>query len=536
MNDQNARFVKVALVFAALASFVLYAFALLFGNLNQDEGWYLYAAKCVAAGLQPYRDFFFTQGPLLPAVYGALASFWAPAGVLGGRVLTVAFGLASCVLAGFLASLAVPRDRRGAAGVLGFAFLAGNLYHIYFTTIPKTYALAALLVFAGYLLLALAEPVGVRRTPARTVGLGMAGGFLIALAAGTRLSMGMLLPVTALMLLLGFHRHRWAFLWFSIGGALGLLTVFGPTLLHAPESFFFAQTFHTARRGHDPVFMIGSLSRLVRFYLPVVAFAVALPIALLFRGRPTGTAGASDGGWPRVWLAAFLGVFLLQLASPYPYDDYQVPVMGLLAVAVAVWAVTESPVHLYGRICLLGVLLTLASSFGSPLAQEWMVVRQDRFWAVKKKATDLHQLHAAAQQIRQLVLTPREGEDQLLTQDTYLAVETGLRVPSGLEMGPFSYFPHLGDAEAQKFHVLNKRLLLELIEKTPAATAAVSGYGFAVRSPEMDEVPSVDQYTFREALESRYDLTDSIPDFGQNYTALRIYSRRPAPDSVFREN
>ena len=36
-------------------------FAIWYGGLNQDEGWYLYSAQMVRAGRLPYRDFFFTQ-------------------------------------------------------------------------------------------------------------------------------------------------------------------------------------------------------------------------------------------------------------------------------------------------------------------------------------------------------------------------------------------------------------------------------------------------------------------------------------------
>jgi hypothetical protein len=32
----------------------------------------------------------------------------------------------------------------------------------------------------------------------------------------------------------------------------------------------------------------------------------------------------------------FAAVFLLQLSAPFPYDDYQVPIMPLLAVLTAV--------------------------------------------------------------------------------------------------------------------------------------------------------------------------------------------------------
>ena len=51
-----------ACVFLVLASVWL-------GGLNQDEGWYLYAANLVAEGKMLYRDFFYTQGPLLPIIY-----------------------------------------------------------------------------------------------------------------------------------------------------------------------------------------------------------------------------------------------------------------------------------------------------------------------------------------------------------------------------------------------------------------------------------------------------------------------------------
>ena len=57
-----------AWAFALFASAVMAALAVWWGALNQDEGWYLYAAQLVGAGKLPYRDFFFTQGPALPIV------------------------------------------------------------------------------------------------------------------------------------------------------------------------------------------------------------------------------------------------------------------------------------------------------------------------------------------------------------------------------------------------------------------------------------------------------------------------------------
>ena len=42
------------------------------GLFNEDEGWYLYAARQVDAGLMPVRDFVFFQGPVYPRVMAGL--------------------------------------------------------------------------------------------------------------------------------------------------------------------------------------------------------------------------------------------------------------------------------------------------------------------------------------------------------------------------------------------------------------------------------------------------------------------------------
>jgi hypothetical protein len=178
------------------------------------------------------------------------------------------------------------------------------------------------------------------------------------------------------------------------------------------------------------------------------------------------------------------------------------------------------PEGLCGRVCLFVTVLSLGATFGSALPQEWLVAHQDRFWAIKKTQPDELKLRT--------VVAEHFSKDnqQLFTQDIYLAVEAGKKVPQGLEMGPFCYFPRLSDADAAKYHVLNKALMLEVLEHAPCSMAAVSGYGFAVRSPVMDEVPVEDQKLFREMLLRNYTPTKTIEAFGQNSTTLEIYSRK----------
>jgi len=520
-----------AVLLSLTSALLLYAFSALFGSLNQDEGWYLYAAKCVSDGLHPYQDFFYTQAPLMPWFYSAFEGLWGRFGVLGGRIFTAVIGfLASLCMAG-MAARAVPKERTREAALIAFGLISCNLYHVYFTTIPKTYALASLFLGSGYLLLTLCF-FRDRRSHSRLSRMwALPAGFLIALAAGVRLSLGAVLPVTTLLLLLHYRKSGSAFFWFALGGAIGLLAVFAPVYFSAKDEFIFSQSFHVARGGNDLFLIAGSLSRLARAYLTQFALLGALALSALFLEIKGGAADAEASEnsryhgeiWPSIWFLSFLAVFGVQLMSPHPYDDYQVPVMGLFSAALAVWAIRRLKVQTHRSVLMLGLILSVnLCSFASPLIQEWLTQGQDRFWVLKKESSDIRELQAAARDITALL----EGQRRLLTQDLYLAVEADLRVPRGLEMGPFGYFPELSDEDAAKYHVLNKAGMLRMLAAAPCEVAAFSGYGLAIRAPVMDQVPHRDYQAFMRALSLNYDFVREIPDFGQHHTLLQILKRR----------
>ncbi len=516
--------------FAFLALFayvVLSGAALWMGALNQDEGWYLYAARLVREGQMPYRDFFFTQAPLLPTVYSVFTGVFK--GVLGGRILTALFGLLGLLCAIRLVRELVPPEKRGISSLIVAFLLGSNLYHIYYTSIPKTYALGGLFVMIGYLFLAL----GLKRQGIKKNGLLFLTGIALAFAAGTRISLGALLPVVGLGLLFSYRKMGLGFVWFGIGGFLGLGLVYAPYLLDptAREGLFAAQAYHAARGGFDPVFTIGSLSRLVRWYAPVFVLAGGAILfycerhPVLLREAPRPTVSGTPSYWERhpvllgeaptpahlYCLAGFLAVFLVQIAAPFPYEDYQVPIMPLFVVFIATyigWRATDaSHVKLW---LLLALGLTWAGSFGSPLLQEWMTNGQDRFWTLKKAKTELAQLRDAAAEVEKL---DPNGKD-ILTQDLYLAVEAGRKVPHGLEMGPFSM---LTDDEWRA-----------LLDSAPCKVAALSGYSFAIMPPICNERPWEQQAEFCRILREKYDFVEEMQDFGQNATTLLLLKRKEA--------
>ena len=503
-------------LFAIFAFLCLAAAAVWMGALNQDEGWYLYAANMVADGKMPFRDFQYTQGPLMPYIYSHFAWVWNSFGLLGARIFTLLLGVASIVFFAATAAKLASADgddsseRRGKSALITIFLLGCNLYHLYYLAIPKTYALASFFVSLGFWLL-----VGTKRNLAAS-GSAQDGlprhresaavafaGLALAFAAGTRISLGAILCVVGCTLL--FRREWRKLVWFCVGGFGGLALTYGPFFLDANafNGLVAAQQYHAARGGFDPVFTVGSLSRLVRWYLPLFII-----LGLGLRNLKHHTFSLF------LFTFSFVAVFLVQMLAPFPYEDYQVPIMGLLAVVAAVGFVRVGDDQDKGQKTAdkgPGLLLTFglayACAFGSPLLESWMTNGQDRFWSIKKAKTELAQLRDVAETIE--ALDP-DGKT-LLTQDLYLAIETGRKVPEGLEMGPFAM---LTDAEWKK-----------LLNECECEIAALSGYTFAIDPPRCDERPIDKQMEYWNILKRRYEFVVREDDFGQNATSLLILKR-----------
>ena len=497
---------KVFWALAVFAFVVLGAAAVWLGGLNQDEGWYLYAANLVAEGKVLYRDFFYTQGPGMPSFYRAFTWIWGTWGLLGARIFTLMLGAVGICLATGLARSLAPEGRKGEAALVTFLLLGCNLYHLYYVAIPKTYALASVWVMAGLCLLSF----GRGSFSLICVGLALAN------AAGTRISLGAILCVVGLWLLLS---KRWKdLLWLCIGGFCGLAGVYLPYLCDpgARAGLLAAQQYHAARGGFDLVWAVGSLSRLVRWYLPVF---IVLGLGVAGSIKSSGTAGTPRTAGTGVLIWGFLAVFAVQMLAPFPYEDYQVPIMGLLAVYAAVNFVSCGMASEHRSIgaseqvwrVLLVLGLCFANSFGSPLLEKWMTNGQDRFWSLKKEKCELAQLRDVAKRIE----AQDPGGKTLLTQDLYLAIETNRRVPKGLEMGPFAM---LTDEEWKK--------LLTETAPVECKIAALSGYAFAVEPPACNERSIEKQMEYWTLLKQDYKLVDREEVFGQNATTLLILNRK----------
>ena len=526
------------LAFAAAAA--LAAVNVWFGPLNQDEGWYLLAAQNVDRCLMPYRDFLYTQGPALPYVYGFVAGAWSDAGVLGGRLVTALFGFLAtvffAVVAGELARRRDP-DAFGPAFFLAFVLLGLSPDWAYFTAIPKTYALGSLFLALGFGL-SLGAPGNPNRRGSAI------GGACFALAAATRATLCLAaVPVwIALVVLARRDRaRRLDWLWFAVGCAAALAFAYAPFLLECPENFLFSQTYHAARAsaplGEWLVLRAGFLCFLAQGYPALIAAAAILAAVATkkvsgskFSSSTPSTPSTSSTLQPLdpLYLAVVVAFVLLTLAHflvPFPYADYNTPAMPLAAVALAVplgGLVVRANLRPW-RVGLAALVASLAFVAASPWPMKWVDGEQHLFWFHSSLDSALARLRRAGRVVRE---QNPEGKP-ILTQDAYLAVEAGVPVVPGFEMGPFSIFPDLSDDEARAHRVHNVETALEAIREADYDVVALSGYTFLLGCPSTAPLPYSDRARLLSAVrEERFGETVyEAPRFGQQNTELLIYSR-----------
>lgn len=223
--------------------------------VDGDEGFYIYAVRLIREGRMPYRDFFYTQAPLLPYALAIGNPSW-----LSQRLLSFfAAALIGLLLIWRVANSSLNARQTAVAATL---FGASCLVFTWFTVV-KTYSLATLLLFAACLV---GEPHGRQASTFRLA----AAGVLLGLAAGVR--------SIFIVALLGFMVH--AFLapkgrrasgaaWILLGTSIGL----APTAYFAwaaPSNFLFGNfDYHMIRPAAadlDPLGQkLGAAARLFGF-------------------------------------------------------------------------------------------------------------------------------------------------------------------------------------------------------------------------------------------------------------------------------
>jgi len=511
----------ILLLIICLGILILFLSSSFFAELNQDEGWYLYAARLVSQGKKPFVDFAYTQGPIMCYVYSMFTPLIDHGGIFAGRIITAFFGVLATILSAYFVTRCVKTENKFNAFIITLALCGLNLFYISFCTIVKTYALCACFIMAGLIFISF-----IKENNKKNWLFLLLSGIFLGLATSVRISAGIALPIIFFGLLIKELKLKKQLqpsliqpIFFTIGAGLIGAIVFLPLYIKSPEAFrFFVFEYHAARAVPELftllAYKIGFLSRFFAGTLVVSILIITAIIIKLFKLKKSNT---TCFAFTISWIV-LLGITLLHFAAAFPYDDYQIIIYPLMTsiATIAILNVFSKKVHINAFTYNI-LIITVIFAISSPKLQEWFIVR-DRIWWPIKEEYPLQTLQKAANTINEL-----KTNNLLLTQDAYLAIETGMDLPDKMALGPFSYYPNMTTEKAKTLHVLNKTMLVEMLNNTDASVAAVSEYGFAIECPDVSPTPDDERQELLNIIDSRYNHTSTISDFGQAYTELNIY-------------
>lgn len=403
-------------------------------DVSSDEGFYAQAARNALSGLLPYRDFGYTQGPVVPYLNGAAmaAAGW---GLTSQRLVQAAWGVLGMAALLFLAV----RLTDLAAAEAAAAALLLSLHWVENLTLGNTFALGGLFVALAAFTFTTIEAPRIRL--ASTLALSI-------LAAGCRLSLAPFGLVLAAAVVLEERRASLAALAAALGAAFSL-AVYGPFVLASPENtLFWTVRFHLAsvvdRRGGAPLLEALTLA-------PAVALlAAAAAVGLLARpfeeGREARTARS-------LWAAA-LATAAANLAVRAPYGGYVTPVAGVLAVASARIAFGAWP----ARRTLLAGVTVLAAAAGA--------------WAFRPATgpAALADVREAAAFLRAHTAPGARVAGTL----PEVALEAGRDVVGGLEMGKFGFTEEMSPEQAARLHLTHADALEAALRDKSVAAVVLS--------------------------------------------------------------
>lgn len=426
--------VALALVVAAYAAGA--AFHVAFGAMNIDEGFYAAAARSVWQGEVPYRDFGFTQPPLVAYVNGLVLGL-TRFGLFEQRIVNGVWAALALALGGWWLARRHGLGR-AALFIALFALTPGWLYPIH---LGKTYGLLSLLVM-------LAATIYVETPRGRTRCFGLS--ILLVLGIACRLPSVPFFGVLWIAALFDESRPRTAEIALALAGVVGAGAVFLlPFYLAAPEaSVFWTVDFHRVSVP-EREWRLGWEALLT--FAPAVWCVAAFAFGRAARLR----------SWPRRE-AILAGAAIVALATNClprgAYQEYGAPFLLPLAfAALRQPAAADSRWTWRRRAALLAGLVAIAIGLGP--AVNWRLLGETQrnvpsAWLPVSVPPYDYGLPAGVRQasLRVAQLLP-EGQP-FVGPNLILAIEANRPIPRRLRMSSFSITEDFPREKADRLHLL----------------------------------------------------------------------------------
>lgn len=450
-----------ALILVVMGLHLMFGFwNTLYSGQNADEGFYALAARSVWQGELPYRDFGYTQMPLLPYINGALMRVIG-FGLFEQRAINGLWGALTLLLAvRWLARRTSP------IWAVSFgALLSLSAPWMCFIHLGKTYA------FVGFMIVAALHVYTEFSPSVRQVSL---VALLSTIGIGCRLTaapfFAILWIATVSGLPLGLVRT-----WMKIifGSLLWPVILLLPFYLAAPEAaYFWTMGFHQLSVPHKSWHVSGPV---------IIALAPALWLGLVYSLGHAVVTRRYPARQEIVVIIATLVALGTNLLPQGVYEEYGVPFLPPLALlaAVGLWRVSASVRFLRHRLIPVGLF---AINLVVGVALLWPIIPPSRrsnlslflpYNGLAYDSTLPTRLTAQTMVVRHY-LAP--GDDFIGPQ-VILAVEAGRPVPPALRMGPFTATRDFSTAQAEKLNLATYTQLESYFENNAVPLLALSKTG-----------------------------------------------------------
>lgn len=459
------RLILPAVAALALAGVALFALA---GAISQDEGFYLQAGRRVYDGEMLYRDFPYFQAPLAPYIYGIPQTILGPS-LYAGRATAAAFVLAAMALTAFDA---MRLGGRAAALIAIVLLLVTPQFMLYGLQARSEAIVTPFVVLSAILALRLQPGWRLLLFPA------------MAMLAASLVRVN-LLPVAAIVFAFCAWRTGGDRVTIAAGGLIVLLIVAWSPFLVADidATVFNVVTSQDERQIQFSVGQAGLPSQSARdryidrmeevarawtgyFHLLVPALAGVAAAATRLRSRDAwhGLRPHVDASMAISLLIILAFVVWLPNVTLYRQEArYIVPAVPLLALAVAM-LVSGAADHSAAIKSQHRVLLTIAVAFWLPLAVALGLASIDPDESVVETNRFASEIAAFA-----------PGPGNVVTLDPTIPVGAGASAPRELTMGLFSYWPFMAEADLDRYHLVNRRRLEELMLAPDTKAIVLSG-------------------------------------------------------------
>jgi hypothetical protein len=469
------------------------------GQVNSDEGWYLYASKLVFQGQLPYRDFAYTQMPLLPYVYGVLqiiqpSIFW-------GRLTSILLSMGTLALSVVIARRYAGARAGGIAALLFAAFTLG----IYFDSIVKTYALLSFCFTATLFVLSSKFRDEIKFPLAVIFAFGAA---LVRLTA-----VFFLAPVLMHSLIAARQRATRALILLECAAASWVVAFFLlPDWQAARWDLLDSHLNHWAGMA-----LSSQINEILSARLPDIAqnFGLVILLGMLsvyFSVRVEGMRYPQGNRLPLLIFALGLGLFAAaHLANGLWATEYLVPAatsfLPILAIALSqVYGGLENQSRVLLEGTLIAVLLLL------PLTESTEHID------LSGRRLPLAELDQVAAFVDQ---NSPPADKVLALEALNVVVDANRATLPGMTLAQFSV-QNVDTATAQQLHVVNSEMVANAIAQKAARIVILTDADWQ----RLVGSNPADTENLQHWLDQNYRLTESMTRFGQFSQTIRVYVSR----------